>query len=131
MACLSLLCWSGLSAAAATSLCSALPPDAMVEEQQGYRVAVQFQPTQLQVGQLHTLSIQACDNEQPYVGSLHATAIMPAHNHGMNYRPRFTMSAPGQYLGTGFLFHMPGAWQLQITLVTASGRQHFTYDLAL
>ena len=128
---LGLLCCTGLDAAT-DSVCSAASDTAMVQENNGYSMAVQFQPEALQVGQLHSLVVHVCDDaQQPYVGSIDATAIMPAHNHGMNYRPRFNMSAPGQYLGTGFLFHMPGDWQLKVTINPAGERQYFAYDLSL
>lgn len=43
-------------------------------------------------------------------------AEMPTHRHGMNYRPRLTMLAPGQARADGLMLHMPGPWRLRIAL---------------
>jgi hypothetical protein len=38
-------------------------------------------------------------------------AWMPAHRHGMNYRPSVTPVAAGSYRAEGLLLHMPGRWE--------------------
>ena len=43
-------------------------------------------------------------------------AWMPAHRHGMNYRPKLSVIGPGQYRADGLLFHMPGRWELLFEL---------------
>ena len=39
-------------------------------------------------------------------------AWMPAHRHGMNYRPSLSSPAPCLIRAEGLLFHMPGRWEL-------------------
>ena len=47
-------------------------------------------------------------------------AHMPAHGHGMNYRPTATRDAPGRFRFTGLMLHMPGTWRLTFDLSRAS-----------
>ena len=46
---------------------------------------------------------------------------MPAHGHGMNYRPEISMVASDEsvsiYKVQGLVFHMPGTWQWDLDLV--------------
>lgn len=47
-------------------------------------------------------------------------AVMPAHQHGMNYTPKVSRSKLGVYQVSGMFFHMPGMWELQISTQSAS-----------
>ena len=48
-------------------------------------------------------------------------AWMPAHRHGMNYRPTLDGAPPGPIRADGLLLHMAGHWQLVFEL-RADGR---------
>lgn len=48
-------------------------------------------------------------------------ATMPAHRHGMNYRPSVQRRADGRWRAQGLLWHMRGDWALQWT-VRVEGR---------
>ena len=39
---------------------------------------------------------------------------MPAHGHGMNYRPSIVSLGDGFYEVRGLMFHMPGSWQFKL-----------------
>ena len=41
-------------------------------------------------------------------------AGMPGHGHGMNVKPRVTALEGGGFEARGFLFHMPGRWELTV-----------------
>lgn len=58
-------------------------------------------------------------------------ARMPAHGHGMNYRPKATQIAAGHYRFDGFILHMPGQWQLIFDVMQAGQRTRLTADLEL
>lgn len=61
--------------------------------------------------------------------ALRVDALMPAHRHGMNYRPTMQRLAPGRYRAEGLMFHMAGNWRLSFDL-SADGRlMHLTKDL--
>ena len=43
-------------------------------------------------------------------------AWMPAHRHGMNYRPSVATLAQGRFRADGLLFHMPGRWEYVVEI---------------
>ncbi|MEP5151458.1 FixH family protein [Planktotalea sp.] len=43
-------------------------------------------------------------------------AIMPAHQHGMNYEPVVKAVGNGAFEVSGMVFHMPGVWQVQVSI---------------
>jgi hypothetical protein len=47
----------------------------------------------------------------PGTGALVATAHMPEHKHGMNYKPVVKPLGNGRFRAEGWLFHMPGRWE--------------------
>ena len=59
----------------------------------------------------------------------HVDATMPAHRHGMNYRPTLTAKGNGRYVASGFLFHMPGLWQLHFDVARGERRARLTTEL--
>lgn len=53
---------------------------------------------------------------------LRVDADMPAHRHGMNYRPTVQMGEGGRFEAAGLLFHMPGRWRYRFEVeATAAG----------
>jgi hypothetical protein len=67
----------------------------------------------IEVSRHFSLSILVCpaDAELRVVD-----ATMPAHRHGMNYRPSLKPLGGGRWRADGLLFHMAGAWELRIEL---------------
>ena len=53
--------------------------------------------------------------------ALRVDADMPAHRHGMNYRPTVRALGEGRYRAEGLLLHMPGRWRFSFEL-SADGR---------
>ncbi len=58
-------------------------------------------------------------------------AIMPAHQHGMNYTPEIYGIEPGIYQISGMFFHMPGMWELQVSTHSASETDAQSYLFTL
>ena len=58
-------------------------------------------------------------------------ALMPEHRHGMNYRPTLDAKGDGHYVAEGFLFHMPGRWQLSFDVERGGRRTRLTSDVLL
>jgi hypothetical protein len=52
---------------------------------------------------------------------LRVDARMPAHQHGMNYKPMVSSTGANRYKADGLMFHMPGRWELMFEL-EAGGR---------
>jgi hypothetical protein len=97
----------------------------------GAEVAYRLQPSALNVGQFFAAEVIACQ-PHPGVARIALDATMPAHGHGMNYRPKSTEVAPGHYRFTGLMLHMPGRWQIVIDLYDGTRLiQRLTRDLDL
>jgi hypothetical protein len=68
------------------------PPGAAIEPSRPFSLQVRLCPS--------TAELLAVD------------ATMPAHRHGMNYRPSLHPLGDGRWRVDGLLFHMAGAWEL-------------------
>ncbi len=110
--------------------CAALLGDAPAQARHasvGTDVVVAFAPNRwpLPVGEILSLSIALCP-----AGALTAVdADMPAHRHGMNYRPSVRALGDGRWLAEGLLLHMPGRWRFVFDVVREGRRQRLTHEL--
>jgi hypothetical protein len=62
---------------------------------------------------------------------LRVDADMPAHRHGMNYRPTLELQPEGRFIAQGLMLHMPGRWRIRFE-IEADGRRQWleqTVDL--
>ncbi|WP_050605361.1 hypothetical protein [Ruegeria sp. 6PALISEP08] len=65
------------------------------------------------------------------VSEVRVDAIMPAHQHGLNYAPKVTAISDRLFRVDDMLFHMPGLWELQVN-VDFNGRSvSYTSEIAL
>lgn len=58
-------------------------------------------------------------------------AIMPIHQHGMNYTPQISKLSANKFLAEPFIFHMPGNWQLQAIVIKNDDVFEFKKDFLL
>ena len=95
-------------------------------------VAYRWDPAELKVGRFFAAEVVACKtpHSEP-VREIRIDATMPAHNHGMNYRPSAAQTGPGHYKFTGLMLHMAGTWRLTIDLVQGSKRTRLTHEIKL
>ena len=57
---------------------------------------------------------------------------MPDHNHGLPTQPRVTGSPePGRYLIEGIRFHMPGNWEITLSIKSEAGNDSATLEFSL
>lgn len=56
-----------------------------------------------------------------------ASATMPEHRHGMNYRPSIQAAGEGRFRTEGWVFHMPGRWEFSFE----AGGERFADSLRL
>lgn len=129
-----------IAAGTIASIPLALPAVACPSAQEGFRrlaspdaeVAYRWEPAEPKVGQFFTAEVVACraPGSAP-VADISIDATMPAHGHGMNYRPAAARAAPGHYRFTGLMLHMAGTWRVTIDLVQASKRTRLTHELNL
>ena len=78
-------------------------------------VHLQLEPNAIQVGEPFDLNLTTCASG---VKVISADAAMPSHGHGMNYRPGIETESTGATVARGFLFHMPGEWEIRIVVKT-------------
>jgi hypothetical protein len=79
-------------------------------------VAYRWDPAELKVGQFFAVEVIVCPTPGSNVTVSGIDAIMPAHGHGMNYRPRAERIAPDRYRFTGLMLHMPGKWLITFSI---------------
>jgi len=110
--------------AAADGFARLSAPDAEI----AYRLA----PDTPKVGQFFTMDVIACRAPgNDAVQTLVLDAQMPAHGHGMNYRPTTAQTGPSQFKVSGLMLHMPGRWQLTVDLVQGNRRTRLARDIDL
>ncbi len=129
-----------LLSAVLASITLAPPASACPTTEQGFRrlastdaeVAYRWEPAELKVGQFFAAEVVACraPGADP-VRDISIDATMPAHGHGMNYRPAAARAAPGHYRFTGLMLHMPGKWRVTIDLVQGGKRTRLTHEVNL
>ncbi len=95
-------------------------------------IAYRWRPDALKVGQFFEAEVIACRAPGPdSVREVVLDAQMPAHGHGMNYRPTGTEIAPGRFRITGLMLHMPGRWRLTFDLMQGDRRTRLSRDVDL
>ncbi len=102
---------------------------------EGREAVVLFQPRPgpIKVGELFALDVVVC-SKHGEARALAVDATMPEHKHGMNYKPvvkRGAAGAAGAFAVTGFMFHMPGRWQLVFDVDTSAGRERVLHDVTI
>jgi hypothetical protein len=77
----------------------------------------------LRVGEHFALELAVC----PPPERLQVDAWMPAHRHGMNYRPTVRHLGGSRYRAEGLLFHMPGRWEFLFELRAGGETERFAH----
>ena len=113
------ICSAAVLAAAPSAIGQpACPPHGQAFERLTARdieVAYRWEPAPLKVGRFFSAEVIAC-RAPATVSRISLDATMPAHGHGMNYRPKATNVAPGHYRFSGLMLHMSGHWQITVDL---------------
>ena len=124
---------AGWLAAAAIAEACEIPGDFTPRgraESSGIVVVFRTLPAMVEVGTPFRLELVLCaDSGSPALTRVDAT--MPEHRHGMNYRPTVSARGGGLYVADGFLFHMPGRWQLVFDVARGERRARLTTDLVV
>jgi len=97
-----------------------------------YSVVFRTEPVRIAVGRAFALEAEVCAKDgSPKPTGLRVDAQMPAHRHGMNYRPTVVVEGAGRFRAEGLLFHMPGRWQFLFDLEAPGMHERVTKDLTL
>lgn len=75
------------------------------------------------------LYVQVCGPDRSGVIELDFDALMPAHQHGMNYFPEVEEQGPGVFRISNVVFHMPGLWELRVGAYTDAGRHAYIAEV--
>lgn len=100
--------------------------DLETETATGLRVEIHSDLSPVPLNRIHSWHIHVFrPNGQPLGGAtVEFSGGMPEHDHGLPTAPRVTREEqPGVYLLEGLRFHMPGLWQI-IVSIAAEGRRH-------
>jgi hypothetical protein len=89
----------------------------------GLQLVFAPRPSPMPVGRHFALDVVVCgDAGRAPPARLRLDAEMPAHRHGMNYRPVVKSVGPGRHVAEGLLLHMPGLWRWTFELDSGDGQ---------
>lgn len=83
----------------------------------------------MQLAQPFSVKVIVCGDKD--IQKLVVDAVMPAHQHSMNYTPTVVELGEGAFRVEGMLFHMPGVWEIQMELHDATGITRYTQTTEL
>jgi hypothetical protein len=98
-------------------------------EAAGIVVIFRTLPPAIELGRHFAVEAVICGDGAAAPVLTRVDAQMPEHRHGMNYRPTLTAHGGGRYVAEGFLFHMPGRWELSFDLERAGARARLAADV--
>jgi cytochrome c peroxidase len=107
---------AALGLAAAASAAWACTPPLEGTRLESQRFVLAFRPEPVSVSKHFAVEVGACAKSGPPPRALKVDAHMPAHRHGMNYKPQVKPLGNGRWRAEGLLFHMPGAWEFLFEL---------------
>jgi hypothetical protein len=96
----------------------------------GVLVVFRTIPAPIELGRHFSVDTVVCADAGP-AELRRIDATMPEHRHGMNYRPTLARKDHARYVADGFLFHMPGRWQLLFDVVRGERTTRLTADLVV
>lgn len=93
------------------------------------RLAYRVVGGEVKVGAPFTIEVAACIGPDSAPRRIRIDARMPAHGHGMNYKPSETKLGPGHSRFEGLVFHMPGRWEISFDVFGADARKRLSVTL--
>jgi hypothetical protein len=99
-----------------------------------YRIAVRPSEPSAPRGQLHEwiVRVERTDGGPARLHHVGFDGGMPSHGHGFVTTPRVTRDlGGGEFLVEGVKFHMPGAWELRVTVTGGEGTDGATFPISV
>lgn len=119
---------AGASAASAAA-CPLRPGDGQQLTGDGVTLAWQvINRRHVPLAEPFALLVMLCPAQARLVG---VDATMPAHRHGMNYRPSLQALGEGRWQVQGLLWHMAGTWSLRLDVALNGRTQVLRQDVVL
>jgi hypothetical protein len=95
-------------------------------------IAYRWEPKDIKVGRFFQAEVVACRMPgQRAISGIVIDAQMPAHGHGMNYRPKAVQVGPDHFRFTGLMLHMAGSWRLTFDVIQGETRTRLSHELNL
>lgn len=94
------------------------------------QIAYRWEPERLEVGRFFAVEVIVCRTagaREPE--GVVIDALMPAHGHGMNYRPTTERLAPDRFRAGGLMLHMPGRWRFTFDILHGGDRTRLSRDV--
>jgi hypothetical protein len=99
-----------------------------------YRIAVRPRDASAPRSQLHEWIVRVARSDGAPARLRHVgfDGGMPAHRHGFVTAPRVTRDlGGGEFLVEGVKFHMPGAWELRVSVIDADGADGAVFPISI
>jgi len=109
-------------------------PQHLVSDGGSFDVALTSKPRVIPLNEMFELTIDvhpAKSVKDPNPIWISVNATMPAHQHGMNTRPRIEDLGKGKFVVRGLLFHMAGEWEVAIDVAKGGVREHIKTAITL
>lgn len=89
-------------------------------------------PGRIPLARHFALEVQLCERDGvSRARLLKADATMPAHRHGMNYRPVIKPLETGRFRVEGMMLHMAGHWELAFELNAGGETVRLIHDVQI
>ena len=99
------------------------------ELDEGLAVYYRLEPEVPALSEHFSMLFRVCrGQDSARIDSFALDARMPAHNHGMKYRPAVSELDDGMLQVSGLLFHMPGLWQVDVDFVSGERKHRFSIE---
>ena len=84
-----------------------------------FRLEIEPELSPLRINKMHnwTIDLTSSDGVALIDARISISGGMPEHNHGLPTSPQISStSTPGRYVAQGIRFHMPGSWEISLTI---------------
>ena len=99
-------------------------------EQGGVTLAFSPRPAPLAIGRHFSVDVVVCSpSGVPGPALARVDADMPAHRHGMNYRPTVRALGGDRYAADGLMLHMPGRWRFVFDLGSGAAAMRMGHEV--
>ena len=95
-------------------------------------VIIDLDADEIVLGKPFSFQLRLCTDEEVKPDRVVANATMPAHKHGMNYTPTVVFDKDtNSYKAEDFVFHMPGEWEISLSMYTGETASHYTRTVTI
>lgn len=101
------------------------------ESQNGGEASIRLPVDNVPLNQPFEIEVSVCPVDGAPIERFTLGAIMPAHQHGMNYQPVISKSGDGDFVAAGLVFHMPGIWRITVSALVAGETHGYFLDLKI